>query len=59
MNKTVDDFFKEATKSLEGLQGEVKNKDYLIVIISQHLLIAYKDGIIEGMDRAGEIFRST
>jgi len=58
MNKKADDFFKEAEKSLEGIVGEIKNKDYLITTISIHLAVAYNDGIIEGMDRAGEIFRS-
>lgn len=59
MNKDVEDFYKQAEESLEGMQGAVHNKDHLIISISMSLLIAYKDGIIEGMDRAGEIFRST
>lgn len=62
MNKQAIDFIKTSTEILEMIQsvgGEVKNKDALTATISTRLAVAYNDGIIEGMDRAGEIFRST
>jgi len=59
MNKKAEDFIKDAEEVLCVAHGEIKNMDSMVTLISMRLSIAYRDGIIEGMDRAGEIFRGT